>query len=292
MKKSKIKILVTGSNGLIGREFCNQLKIKKIKFKGTDLNYNILKKKFYNLLSSFKPNIIIHCASHPGGLSFKLPIKNIEVNYIGSAKIIDWCVKNNCKFIFMSSSAVYGNRETIKKIKETDHLKPETIYGINKLAVEKLIQNYHKYQKLNWLVFRLFATYGAGHKSNDYQGIVNVIISQLKKGNKIIIKGSLKRTRSIIYVKDAVKLMLNILLKNKNKKIINVASEKYYSISFLISTIANIFNKKIKIKKMSGTPGDPLHNNADITYMKKSTNLRSSYDLNKGIKETKIERKL
>ena len=34
---------------------------------------------------------------------------------------------------------------------------------------------------------------------------------------------------------------------------------------------------------MPGTLGDPLHNNADITYMKTFTNLRSSYDLNKGI---------
>lgn len=292
MKKNKIKILVTGSNGLIGREFCNQLKIKKIKFKGTDINYNILNKNFYNFLNIFKPNIIIHCASHPGGLSFNFPIKNIEVNYVGSAKIIDWCAKNNCKFIFMSSSAVYGNREKIKKIKETDPLKPETIYGINKLAVEKLIQNYHKHFKLNWLVFRLFATYGPGHKANDYQGIVNVIISQLKNGNKIMIKGSLKRTRSIIYVKDAVKLMLNILLKNKKNKIINIGSEKYYSIAFLINIIGKIFNKKIKIKKMPGTPGDPLHNNADITYMKTFTNLRSSYDLNKGIQETKNKRNL
>ena len=71
---------------------------------------------------------------------FNFPLKNIEINYIGSVKIIDWCIKNNCKFVFLSSSAVYGNRDKKKKIKETDQLNPETIYGINKLAIEKFIR--------------------------------------------------------------------------------------------------------------------------------------------------------
>ena len=247
MKKKKIKILITGSNGLIGKEFCSQLKSKNLIFKGTDINFNILKEKFYNLLNNFKPNIIIHCASHPGGLSFTDPIKNIEINYIGSAKIIEWCVKNKCKFIFLSSAAVYGNRTKKIKIKESDPLKPETIYGINKLAIEKFIASYSRHYNLDWLIFRLFATYGAGHKPNNYQGIVNVIISQIKNENKIIIKGSLKRTRSLIYVKDAVKLMINILLKNINKKIINIGSEKYYTIKSLINSVEKIYKKKLLI---------------------------------------------
>ena len=82
------------------------------------------------------------------------------------------------------------------------------------------------------------------------------------------------------------------LYENKKNKIINIGSGRYYSIAFLINIIGKIFNKKIKIKKMPGTPGDPLHNNANITYMKKFTNLRPSYDLNKGIHETKNKRKL
>jgi UDP-glucose 4-epimerase len=292
LKKNKLKIIVTGSNGLIGKEFCNQLKQKKINFKGTDLNFDILKNKFYILLKKYKPNVIIHCASHPGGLSFNFPLKNIEINYIGSVKIIDWCIKNNCKFVFLSSSAVYGNRDKKKKIKETDQLNPETIYGINKLAIEKFIRSYSKIYKFDWLIFRLFATYGAGHKQNDYQGIVNVILSQLKKNNKIIIKGPLKRTRSLIYMKDAVKIMLDIIIKNNNKKIINISSSTHHTIESLIKTIQIILKKKIIIKKQKGTPGDPMHNIANINVMKKLSNTKLDYDLYKGIQEIVDQRNL
>ncbi len=290
MKKNKIKILITGSKGLIGSEFYTQLKYHNYDVKGIDTDFNILKKKFFSFLNKFKPKIIIHCASHPGGLSFKDPIKNIKINYLGSVKIIKWCAKNKCKFIFLSSSAVYGNRTKKIKLKEIDALQPETIYGINKLATEKFIYSYSKYYKFDWLIFRLFATYGAGHKPNDFQGIVNVIISQIKHKNVLIIKGSLNRTRSLIYVKDAVKLMLNILIKN-NKKTINIASEKFYTIKSLIKLIKEIYNKKFKVKVINGTQGDPLHNIADLSLMKKLTKTKIEYNIYRGIKELKNLRK-
>lgn len=291
MKKNKIKILITGVDGLIGGEFYSQLKSQKISVKGVDINNNILNKKFFNFLTNFKPNIIIHCASHPGGLSFEDPIKNIQINYIGSVKIIKWCTNNNCKFIFLSSAAVYGNRLKKIKIKENDLLKPETIYGINKLAVEKFIDSYSKFKKFNWLIFRLFATYGPGHKPNNYQGIINVIISQLKYQNNLIIKGSLSRTRSLIYVKDAVKLMLDILLKKTNGRIINIASEKYNTVGSLVKHVKKIYNKNFKIKIVKGTPGDPLHSIANVKLMKKFTKMKIDYDINQGITEIKNNRK-
>ncbi len=290
MKKNKIKILITGSKGLIGSEFFAQLKHYNYDVKGIDTDFNILKKKFLSFLNKFKPKIIIHCASHPGGLSFKDPIKNIKINYLGSVKIIKWCAKNKCKFIFLSSSAVYGNRTKKIKLKETDTLKPETIYGINKLATEKFIYSYSKYHKFDWLIFRLFATYGAGHKPNDFQGIVNVIISQIKHKNVLIVKGSLNRTRSLIYVKDAVKLMLKILNKN-NKKTINIASEKFYTIKSLIKIIKEIYNKNFKVKVINGTQGDPLHNIADLSLMKKLAKSQIEYDIYRGLKELKNLRK-
>ena len=62
-------------------------------------------------------------------------------------KIADWCSKNNCKFIFLSSSAVYGNRNKKIKIAENDFTDPQTIYGINKLSTEKFLINFSKYKK-------------------------------------------------------------------------------------------------------------------------------------------------
>lgn len=286
MKKNKIKILVTGSKGLIGSEFLNQLEKKDYILKGIDIETDILSKKFLIQLNNFNPKIIIHCASHPGGLSFVDPRKNILINYIGTFNIIKWCSENRCKLIFLSSSAVYGDRKKKIKIKENDPLEPETVYGINKLAVEKSIISYSKNFKLDWIIFRLFATFGPGHKKNNYQGIINIILSQLKNTNQVIIKGSIKRMRSIIYVKDAVNIMLNIIFKKINKKIINISSGKDVSIKDLIKIIEKKLRKKIYIKTKKKTPGDPFYNLANINYMKKISRLKNNYNIEKGINET------
>ena len=105
------KFFIVGSAGLIGGEICKILKKKKIKFFHSDKNLDISKKSFFKILSKKKPNILINCSSHPGGLSFKDPSRNTEINYLANINIVKWCVENNCKFIFLSSSAVYGDRK-------------------------------------------------------------------------------------------------------------------------------------------------------------------------------------
>lgn len=285
--RKKNKFFIVGSAGLIGKEICKNLEKKKIKYFHSDIKLDITKDPFLNLLSKNKPNILINCSSHPGGLSFKDPIRNTEVNYLANIKIAKWCLENNCKFIFLSSSAVYGNRKKIIRIKESDNTNPETIYGINKLATEKFLFEHSKYKKLNWLIVRLFATYGAGHKLNNFQGIINVILNQVLKGRKIIkLKGSKKRTRSLIHVHDVAEIIVKLSLGKYKCQVINVASKNYYSINQIIKTIEKIMKKKFKIIELKGTPGDPMHNVANINKILKYFNYKFKFNLLNGLINT------
>ena len=285
--RKESKFFIIGSSGLIGSKICSILKKKKIKYFHSDKNLDITKDKFIKHLKKKKPNILINCSSHPGGLSFKDPAKNLEVNYLANVKIADWCSKNNCKFIFLSSSAVYGNRNKKIKITENDFTDPQTIYGINKLSTEKFLINFSKYKKLNWLILRLFATYGSGHKLNNYQGIINVILNQvLKNNNTVVLKGSKNRTRSLIHVFDASEIIIKLALSNKKNQIYNVASPEMSSIREIIGKISNILNKKLKIKEKSSTLGDPLHNIADIRKLNKFLKYKFKYNLHNGLVQT------
>ena len=281
------KFFIVGSAGLIGGEICKILKKKKIKFFHSDKNLDISKKSFFKILSKKKPNILINCSSHPGGLSFKDPSRNTEINYLANINIVKWCVENNCKFIFLSSSAVYGDRKKKIKIKENDTAYPETIYGINKLATEKFIIQFSKFKNLDWLIIRLFATYGSGHRLNNYQGIVNIILNQaLNKKKTIILKGSKKRTRSLIHVHDAARIIIKLALSNIKNNIFNVASEKSYTVSNIIKMIEKILKTKFKIKETKKTLGDPMHNIANTKKLLKYIKFRFKFKLNTGLEDT------
>ena len=190
-------------------------------------------------------------------------------------------MNNGKKLVFISSSAVYGD-QVKKKFNEKSFLYPSTIYGINKTAVERYITELSKYYKFSWLILRLFATYGHGHVPNLYQGIVNVILTQLNKGSNLVIKGSLNRTRDLIYSDDAGKIISKLILKNIDKKIINIGTGKSTKIKKIINICQNHYLKKnIKIKILDKTPGDPFNSVADISLLKKYI---------KGFKFTNIER--
>ena len=286
MKKEN-KFFIIGSAGLIGSEVCRILKKKIFKYVHSDKNLDISKKPFFMFLSKKKPNILINCSSHPGGLSFEDPFRNAEINYLANINIAKWCAENNCKFIFLSSSAVYGNRKKKIKIKENDISYPETVYGINKLATEKFIIEFSKFKNLDWLIMRLFATYGPGHKLNNYQGIVNVILNQaLNKKKTIILKGSKKRTRSLIHVHDAARIIIKLALSDHRNKIFNVASKKFYAVGNIIKMVGKILNTKFKIKEIKKTHGDPMHNIANIEKLLKFVKFKFKFELNKGLEDT------
>lgn len=285
----KKKILITGSEGLIGgaiKKIINKkiYTVKSIDIKGRK-KIDISKKKFINYLNKFNPDIIIHAAAHPGGLSMHKPLKNITINLLSTFKIIDWCSNNRKKLIFLSSSAVY--RSSKKGNKEIEKLDPRTIYGINKVACENYIYAISKFKKFDWIIFRLFATYGSGHQPNLYQGIVNIITTQFKNSSEIIIKGSLKRERDLIYVDDVAKIINKALsFKKYNNQIFNVGTGKSTSIKRLIKEINKLFKKKIVIKVLTPTFGDPHFSISNNIKLKKYFKIKKFISLSDGLRKT------
>ena len=136
------RILVTGGEG----RFAKVLKNKKSKFKFIFRNkkqLNILSKtSIENNIQKFKPNYLLHLAglSRPMKIHEKNLKKSISLNIIGTANIINACVKKNLKVIHFSTSYVYPGKKG--KYKETDPLLPWNNYGWSKLGAECAVQMY------------------------------------------------------------------------------------------------------------------------------------------------------
>ena len=83
---------------------------------------------------------------------------------------------------------------------------------------------------------------------------MNIILNQaLNKKKTIILKGSKKRTRSLIHVHDAARIIIKLALSNIKNNIFNVASEKSYTVSNIIKMIEKILKQNLKSKKQKNS---------------------------------------
>jgi len=248
---------------------------------------DICDENLHKILTDEKVEVIVHAAAHPGGKSFKEPVEDVRVNALGSMQIIDWAAKNNCRLIYLSSSIVYGHHES-ERLSEELQLCPGTIYGAAKVACENWIKIIGAgYPEFNWTILRVFATYGAGHKSSLDQGIVNIMLTQLINGDEVVVKGSLSRVRDLIYVEDLVSAIIKILESgHANKKIINIGTGYGISIKDLIFKIAKLLKKSmdsINIIEHSSTLGDPASNVADTAFLNKTIDFHPKYTVDEGL---------
>jgi|TARA_B110000259_G_scaffold92341_1_gene107041 UDP-glucose 4-epimerase len=249
---------------------------------------DIASNKIFEFIAKIKPNCIVHLAAHPGGLSNRFPIENVKINALGSIYIFEWCKQNNCQLIFTSSSAVYGSTSS-KSIDEKFALNPGTIYAANKIANENWIYILSNIKKFPWTILRLFPCYGYGHKQNTYQGIVNVLLTQILNSKKIIIKGSLKRERDLTYCKDVASSIIESIKSDKaNGKIINIGTGISITVEEILNSIILVFGyekNNYDFIEENGLLGDPLYSISNNSFAKEIINFRPRYDFMGGLED-------
>tara|TARA_B100002049_G_scaffold73029_2_gene53676 strand:- start:471 stop:1346 length:876 start_codon:yes stop_codon:yes gene_type:complete len=247
------RILVTGSEGLIGAALCRKLEKKyEIVHYDLKLKKNILNKK------QFKKNLIgcvgvIHLAGEsrvPRG--FKYPVRTIKNNVVGTGNILGaikeidpkiWC-------IYGSSREVYGEKK--KKFKETDLLNPINVYATTKYASELLMRNFCRNYGIETFVVRFSNVYGGLNDHKDR--VIPKFMIQAMNNRNITVDGG-KQVFDFVHVDEAtdgvVKLVHQIISKKIKTKTFLLVTGKGTNIMELAKKIIKITksNSKIEIKK-------------------------------------------
>ena len=145
------KVLITGSEGFIGKNLIIALKNKGYNIFEVDINnksnpIDILEKnKFNEIVTKFNPDIVVHLAASVGRVRCEDDILDtIYKNACMSAIISHCCSKNNVKLFYTSTSEIYGDfgeqtaqEDTIKKL-------PHNLYGLSKRWGEEVCELYNK----------------------------------------------------------------------------------------------------------------------------------------------------
>ena len=241
------KILITGSNGFIGKNLVESLlskyeitglskqqKNNKVNHITKDIN-KITSKDFKNIFC------VIHLAAITDLKVCKdFPDQCITTNVLGTQKILESARKNNCKVIYASTSHVYGIPKKLP-INETASTSPTSIYAGSKLAGEILCESYHKQFNMDISIVRIFSVYGP--ESNNHLVIPN-IVTQLKNSN-IIKLGNINSRRDFIFISDVTNAIKIILNNINGYNIYNVGSEKSYSIKEICKKLEKSYGKII-----------------------------------------------
>jgi dTDP-glucose 4,6-dehydratase/UDP-glucose 4-epimerase len=268
-----LKILIIGCNGFIGSNAYSFFKSIHYQTYGADISAGgnatfILKQDLSNIKELLQIHHFDVCINASGGATVGFSISNPEedylLNYLNVEKI-GQCFASyqpQCKFINLSSAAVYGNPIELP-VKENSLTQPISPYGKHKLMSEQLLLKYHKQYALPTISLRIFSVYGNGLKKQLFWDIYQKTL----KDNIIALQGTGNETRDFIHIHDLMRAFEVIVNKaDFTGGVINVASGKSYSIREAAVCMLAHLNEKALVE-FTGTAhaGNPSFWLADIT---------------------------
>ena len=302
--------LITGAAGFIGSSLCLKLaninKVIGIDNLSKDHNYFIKIKryqlvknnifKFYKLdindeiklnfiIKRFKPDCIIHLAANAGVRdSIDNPKKFITNNILGFFNVIDAAKKNNIKkFIYASSSSVYGLHQKIP-FKESLKLNfAPNIYAATKQSNEMIAKTYEYLHGYSSIGLRFFSVYGPWGRPDM---AVYKFTKNIFKQKKIIVYNNGKFRRDFTYIDDVVDSIIKLANIKQSKKnlVLNIGGSKNYKVLDLIKIIEGILNLKAKVIFKSST-GEMKFTKANTRKLEKLIKYKPKTTLNIGIEK-------
>ena len=258
------EVLITGGCGFIGSEIVKQLSLIGANVTILD-NLSSGKEKYIKKFSNVKLIIgdlvdydlvkdvvknkeyIINAAALPFiPDSFHIPKKFFEVNVNGTINIALATIKEKKakRFVHISSSEIYGTAK-YTPMDENHPTTPQSTYAVSKLAGERVVFTMHKEHNLPAVIIRPFNSFGP-NITQPY--IIPEIISQIERSD-VIKLGNLNAKRDLTYVSDTVNgIILSMVKEGIVGEVINIGSQRSYSIKDLVYLISDIMGKKVSIE--------------------------------------------
>lgn len=304
-------ILITGGGGFIGSNLIDSLlkknpdlnitcldnfdpfydpdiKRRNIKSHLKNPNFKLVEEDIRNLdalKSKLDKNydVIIHLAAKVGVRPSVLdPVVYTEVNIDGTQNILELTRLINCKkFIFASSSSIYGVNPNVPWSEKDSLVLPESPYASSKISGELLGHVYSNLFGIQFLGLRFFTVYGPRQRPDL---AIHKFTKLILQGEPIDVYGDGSTKRDYTYVDDIVSGIISALdYTSSQYEIINLGNNQPVELSSLISQLEKILGKKAVINKLPNQPGDVPLTFADITKAQQLLNYQPKTSISEGI---------
>jgi UDP-glucuronate decarboxylase len=299
------RVLVTGGAGFLGSHLCEQLLGE-----GSDVVC------IDNFFSGHKDNIrpfvahpyfelirhdvihplfvevdrIYHLACPASPIHYQMnPIKTVKTNVMGTINMLGLAKRIRSRILLTSTSEIYGDAQV--------HPQPESYWGnVNSIGVrscydegkrvaETLMMDYHRQNKVDIRIVRVFNTYGPRMAVDDGRVVSNFIVQALR-GDPITIYGDGGQTRAFCYVSDLIEGIRRMMDQETTIGPINLGNPSEFTIIELAEKVVKMTGSRSKFVYKPLPSDDPVRRRPDISLAKAKLGWEPKVSLDEGLART------
>lgn len=300
------RILITGGAGFIGSHLCERLLNEGNDVICLDNFFTGSKDNIRHLLDNNRFELVRHditkeyfievdeiynlaCPASPPHYQYNA-IKTIKTSVLGMINMLGLAKRCKAKILQASTSEVYGDPLIHPQVESywgnVNPIGIRSCYDEGKRCAETLMMDYHRQNKVDIRIVRIFNTYGPNMDLNDGRVVSNFIVQALKNED-ITIYGDGSQTRSFCYVDDLIDGMIK-MMNNKKGFIgpVNLGNPSERTILDFAKLIIKLTNSSSKIIYKPLPSDDPSKRQPDISLAEKELNFKPKVDIEEGLIKT------
>ncbi len=300
-----MRILVTGGAGFLGSHLCDRLVKDGHEVVCIDNLFTGRKANIEHLLANPRFEFVRHdvidpfkfevdqiynlaCPASPPHYQYN-PIKTIKTSVMGSINCLGLAKRLKARVFQASTSEVYGDPQVNPQPESYwGHVNPigkRSCYDEGKRCAETLFFDYHRENKVDIRVVRIFNTYGPRMHEADGRVVSNFIVQALR-GEDITIYGDGSQTRSFCYVDDLIEGFIRCMAQTETVGPINLGNPGEFTMRQLAELTLRLVGGKSQLVYRPLPPDDPKQRRPDITLARKVLNWEPAIALEAGLQRT------
>ncbi|KAF0247996.1 MAG: dTDP-glucose 4 6-dehydratase, partial [bacterium] len=214
------------------------------------------------------------------------PVKTIKTNILGTLNMLGLAKRVKARILQASTSEIYGDPlQHPQKEEYWGNVNPVGIrscYDEGKRSAETLMMDYHRQNKVDTRIVRIFNTYGPFMHENDGRVVSNFIVQALRKED-ITVYGDGSQTRSFCYVDDLVEGMIRMMNQDGFIGPVNLGNPEEYKVIELADKVIKMVGSSSKIVFKPLPENDPTRRRPDISLAKEKLNWLPTVPVDEGL---------
>jgi UDP-glucuronate decarboxylase len=300
-----MRILVTGGAGFIGSHLCERLLEDGHDvlcldnfFTGRRVNIvHLLESRHFELIRHdvIEPILLevdqiynLACPASPIHYQYN-PVKTVKTSVMGMINMLGLAKRVRARILQASTSEVYGDPLVHPQPEEywgnVNPIGSRSCYDEGKRIAETLMMDYHRQNKVDTRIARIFNTYGPRMLEDDGRVVSNFIVQALR-GEPLTLYGEGDQTRSFCYVDDLVEALIRLMNVADVHDPVNLGNPGEFTIKQLAEEVVRICGSKSGVEYLPLPEDDPKQRRPDISRAQKLLDWNPTIPLNEGLQKT------
>ena len=300
-----MRILITGGAGFIGSHLSERLLAEGHEVLCLDNFFTGRRDNIMHLLDNPRFELIRHdvtepillevdqiynlaCPASPVHYQYN-PVKTVKTSVMGAINMLGLAKRVHARILQASTSEVYGD-PLVHPQKEDywGNVNPiglRSCYDEGKRLAETLMTDYHRQNKVEVRIARIFNTYGPRMLEDDGRVVSNFVVQALK-GEPLTLYGEGQQTRSFCYVSDLLEGLIRLMNTENLSQPVNLGNPGEFTIKQLAEEVMKIVGNDCGFKYLPLPEDDPRQRKPDITRAENLLGWNPTIPLHEGLKKT------